>query len=340
MYLELIDLENVRELDEFVLAHPHGHVMQSSYWGRVKTDWAWNALLLRGEGGAICGSMALLQRRMAVLGGSLVYSPRGPVWDAGDMDALKALLCGAERFAVRRGAALLRLDPMLTEDDEVHKAFFRQAGYHLSQREDSRLYHPRLCYRLPLAGLTAETLEQGYHRSVRTNLHKAQRLGVTVRRCGAEELGTFCRLMAHTAQKNGFTARPESYYRALLRGLGPYAGLYLAELGGRALAGAIVVFFGPTASLLYSCSDPESFKLHPNEALQHRLHLDAIKASCDTYDFRGVEGRPVPDNPHVGLHRFKAGFGAEFCAYLGQLDKVYRPLPAAALWLCARLARL
>ena len=113
MYLELIDLENVRELDEFVLAHPHGHVMQSSYWGRVKTDWAWNALLLRGEGGAICGSMALLQRRMAVLGGSLVYSPRGPVWDAGDMDALKALLCGAERFAVRRGAALLRLDPML-----------------------------------------------------------------------------------------------------------------------------------------------------------------------------------------------------------------------------------
>ena len=34
----------------------------------------------------------------------------------------------------------------------------------------------------------------------------------------------------------------------------------------------------------------------------------------------GVEGEPVPENPHYGLHRFKQGFDAQLVEYAGQMD--------------------
>ena len=46
------------------------------------------------------------------------------------------------------------------------------------------------------------------------------------------------------------------------------------------------------------------------------------------FDFRGVEGYPVPENPYYGLHHYKQGFGAQFHAYVGQCDRVLHPMRA------------
>ena len=113
--------------------------------------------------------------------------------------------------------------------------------------------------------------------------------------------------------------------RALLEGLGDCARLWLAELEGRIVAGAITAVWGNTGSLLYSCSDGEGQRQHANELLEYYAQLDALRNRCGRFDFRGVEGRPAEDNPAIGLHRYKQGFGAEFHAWIGQLELVLRP---------------
>ena len=64
----------------------------------------------------------------------------------------------------------------------------------------------------------------------------------------------------------------------------------------------------------------------PNELLQWAMQSHAIDAGIRYFDYRGVEGYPVEDNPKYGLHDYKQGFGAEFHSYVGQFDTTVRPV--------------
>ena len=69
------------------------------------------------------------------------------------------------------------------------------------------------------------------------------------------------------------------------------------------------------------------------------MQVDALSLGCRYYDFRGVEGYPDADNPKLGLHQYKRGFGAHFCAYGGQYDMVLRPFVALCCRIVAALHR-
>ena len=66
----------------------------------------------------------------------------------------------------------------------------------------------------------------------------------------------------------------------------------------------------------------------PNELIQWQMQRDALEGGYRYFDFRGVEGYPVPENPYYGLHHYKQGFGAQFHAYVGQCDRVLHPMRA------------
>lgn len=65
-----------------------------------------------------------------------------------------------------------------------------------------------------------------------------------------------------------------------------------------------------------------------NELIQWQMQRDALEGGYRYFDFRGVEGYPVPENPYYGLHHYKQGFGAQFHAYAGQCDLVLHPMRA------------
>ena len=49
--LEFVGIGNSRELDEFVMSHPRCHYMQTSCWGKLKSDWLWQGILSRDDAG-------------------------------------------------------------------------------------------------------------------------------------------------------------------------------------------------------------------------------------------------------------------------------------------------
>lgn len=66
------------EYEAFVQSHPKGHFGQSTFWGKQKVRWNWEAVVSRDSGGAIRGSLAVLFRKLPLGLGSFAYACRGP----------------------------------------------------------------------------------------------------------------------------------------------------------------------------------------------------------------------------------------------------------------------
>ncbi len=326
--IQMVDLHNAQAFDAFVTSNPNGHFMQTSAWGRVKADWDWLGLIARETDGTISGTMAIL-KRMLRFGGCLLYAPRGPVWNHRDKKTFCELLTAAKCLARDCGAYALRIDPAVEEGNAEFLSFVTELGFTCNRATDFSLYQPRMCYLLDLKGHSPESLLAGYHRSTRYHVHLALRNDVTVRIGGEEDLPVFHDMMAQTARKNGFQPPKRARIRAILRHTD--AKLYLAEHSGVPIAASIMLVCGKQASFLYGCSYTETLRLHPNELLQYAMHCDALDTGCECFDFRGVEGYPSPENPKFGLHRYKQGFCAEFTAYVGQLDLIFKPKTAKLL---------
>ena len=321
--IEYVTLDRAGELDAFVEAHPRGHLMQSSVWGRVKTDWLWHGILYRDNRGRVRGTLALLEHPGRLPGSCLLYGPRGPIFE--DEQSFRVLVNAAKELGRERGAWLLRLDPEIDESDGDFSRLLRELGFSVNAAEDFSLFQPRLCYVKDLTGLSPETLELSWHRTARTHLRQAQRGPLTLRVGSAADLPAFHRMMELTAHRSGFRARPLPYFEALLAGLGDRGGLYLAECEGQPAAGAVAAFLPHTGWFLYGCSGPEGRRLHANELLQWAMQREALRRGCARWDLRGVEGEPEETNPHFGLHRSKLSLGAELRRWVGQCDLILRP---------------
>ena len=97
---------------------------------------------------------------------------------------------------------------------------------------------------------------------------------------------------------------------------------------GVIIAASITAELGNRVWHMYACSDRAYQADFPNELIQWQMQRDALEGGYRYFDFRGVEGYPVPENPYYGLHHYKQGFGAQFHAYVGQCDRVLHPMRA------------
>ncbi len=328
---EVVDLVHASELDEFVKHHPNCHFMQTSIWGRVKSDWSWYGIICRDAKRNILGTMALLCRELKWKNSVMLYAPRGPIFDHNDIRTFLKLVAAAKQLAYRLNAAVLRLDPMVQEENMKFCRAAAQQGFEQSIATDYSQFQPRMCYVMDLRNLTPETLAQAYHRSTRYHYHLALRNNLRVER--SNNINAFCELMQKTALHNGFSPKNAEYFDRFLHQMRNYARLYLVKKDEKIIAGAIAVFLGERAWYMYGASDPEDRKSHPNELLQWHMQRDAILKGCKFFDLRGVEGYPLSGNPKIGLHQFKQGFSAQFVAYAGQFDYVCRPV----LWFVTQL---
>lgn len=326
--IEYVTIDQAAELDAFVLRQPNCHFMQTSAWGRVKEGWGWTGILCRDEKGEIIGSMAILEHRIRHMHTGFLYAPRGPIFRDGDYATLEALVDAMRALAEKRGDYMIRIDPMLEETDTAFLDEVRRLGFTVNQASDFSLFQPRMCYVLDLQGFTPESLLAYYNKTKRYDIRRAERNGVTVRLGDVSDIPVFYRMMLATAAKNGFTARPQQYYAHFLEALGPMAKLYLAEKDGVIIAASITAELGNRVWHMYACSDRAYQADFPNELIQWQMQRDALEGGYRYFDFRGVEGYPVPENPYYGLHHYKQGFGAQFHAYVGQCDRVLHPMRA------------
>lgn len=327
--LEFLDINNKTQLEEyenFVKACPKGHFCQSVMWAKVKTDWKFEAVIVRDGNGAIVGTMGILVRPVPVFKATMMYSPRGPVCDVHDKEVMKKLFEGANAIAKKYNAYILKIDPDVKSDDTEFLNICKEIGLTLPQ--DSKNFEgiqPRYVFRLYLEGRDEEQLMASFHQKTRYNIRVAIKKGVTVKLADLSEISTFHKIMLETGLRDNFVIRSEEYFKRMFECLGDNARLYMAYLDGEAIAGTIAIHYGNKVWYLYGASSNAHRNVMPNFLLQFEMIKWAVETKADIYDFRGVSGDISEDNPLYGLYRFKKGFNGEFTEFTGEMSIIYRP---------------
>ena len=296
--------------------------LQSGFWGGFKARFGWEALAFRG---AFTGSETkplLVLRRKLMTGFALAYIPWGPelpveTSEEGRWAVLKELAMALKEL-LPKDTAFIRFDP------PWHTA----GAYgppHPFIRSSADIQAPDTV--LIDLSQSMESIMAQMKPKWRYNARLALKKGVTIRRCGAEEIDVFYELLKETACRDGIAIHGIEYYRTLLEeGHSPLLALYLAEHEGDLLAGIVTLFRGREAVYLYGASSDKKRSLMAPYALQIKAMEDAKEAGCEEYDLFGIPPNEDPSHPMAGLYRFKTGFGGRIIHRPGSWDYPCRPL--------------
>ncbi len=312
-------------VEKFIREHPKGHFSQSEAWGRVKAGWERRVVCTEDADGNITGAIAFLLRKTPVFPWRLLYAPRGPVCDPDDAATVTALLEKSKQLAKECGGYLIKLDPDVPVSHTDFIATLEKAGFSRTAGKNFDAVQPNFVFRLDLRGKTEDELFAAFAAKTRYNIRVAEKNGVVVTIGGESDLDEFTRIMKVTGERDGFATRPESYFRGLLRELGPCARLYTAKLDGKMIAATIAIQYGNKTWYLYGASDNAYRNAMPNYLLQWEMIRWAVESGCEIYDFRGVSGDLSPENPLYGLYRFKKGFSGELTEFCGEFNLITRP---------------
>ena len=179
---ELITQDTLQEYEAFVQSHPKGNFAQSALWGKQKPAWIWKAVAVRDTNGKIKGSMAVMIRKMPLVGRTLMYACRGPVCDLDDRDTFAQLLEGARALAKEYKSYVIKLDPDVPSSNTEFAGMLRSFGFQSKEGgKNFEAIQPRYVFRLNVENKTEDELMAGFHQKWRYNIRLAARKGVTVK---------------------------------------------------------------------------------------------------------------------------------------------------------------
>ena len=330
-------------------ALPYAHVLQTWEWGNFKqqeTGWTPERITFCDESGATAAAASVLTRRAGPL--RVMYLPKGPALDYGNLDRARQVLDHLERLARQRRAIWLKIDPDViagtgipgdpdhpSQDDPTGQAvlsLLRERGWRFSAAQ--------VQFRNTLTlDLTQDedallmAMSQGTRRKVRTG----PKQGVSVRMTsGPDDLRILYDLYTITGERQGFLIRPPDYYREAW-GRFMEAGLataFLAEWENQPLACLVLFHFGPKVWYFYGMSSSQERSRMPTYLLQWEAIRWARAHGYATYDFWGAPDTFSEDDPMWGVYRFKDGFGGQVVRHIGAWD--YAP-NATLYWAYERL---
>lgn len=320
------------EWNQFVAACEHGDVLQCWEWGELKARTGWQPLPIAVERDAkLVAACLALKRTVPLIGGCLLYAPRGPIVDFGDQSAWQELLSEIRQVAREHKAVAFKIDPAIPVPQQEAVRTLRAAGFRPC-RHKGELGGIQPCYVMKLdISAEADELLARFKSKTRYNIRLATRKGVTVTSDATrDDIADFYQILQMTAQRDGFMVRDISYFYDLWdliiqRGLGR---LFLAHVDAELVAGTIAFVLGHQAWYIYGASSNHHREKMPNHLLQWEMMKWAGAQGCRVYDMRGVgrEVTGVTQGKLAGLNRFKRGFAAEYVEYIGDWDLVLQPV--------------
>lgn len=334
--------------DRFVVDHAGAHVLQTSPWGALKSQFGWAAARVGvvQEGKLLAGAQVLYRRLPAGLG-QLAYVPKGPLVDWDDDGQLAALLAGFDEHVRGDGAIALTIEPDLPDEPQAHEQL-RALGFHPSPFDSLQ---PRRTIVVDISN-DEDAILAAMKQKTRYNIRLAGRKGVRVREAIETDMPAFHALVGITARRDRFGVHVPAYYDAAHRLFVPrgWARLLMAEVGAEPVAAVMAFALPPRAWYFYGASGNTHRDKMPTYLAQWEAMRWAKSVGCTSYDLWGV-----PDEEEEtleaaftrrqdglwGVYRFKRGFGGRLARSVGAWDRVYAPARYRLYrWLLTIRARL
>lgn len=317
-----------QEWDSFLSQHPEAHILQTSGWGSLKSEFGWRSIqVLSGE----VGAQVLL--RSLPLGFTIAYIPKGPVGHP-DIQFWQEI----DRICRKNRAVFLKIEPdgwkTKSEMDKMDLSHLGRPSTHIQ---------PRRTISLSLSGSQEDWLAR-MKQKTRYNIRLSQRKGVTIRRVNLSDPETdiqqFYKMMAITGSRDDFGVHNKRYYQRafeIFHSLNPQAGncvLLIADYQEKPLAAVMVFARSQRAWYFYGASSNEERNRMPAYFVQWEAMCWAASQGCTEYDLWGIpdfeeEKLESEFSNHStglwGVYRFKRGFGGQIKVAPGAWDRIYKP---------------
>jgi len=169
--------------------------------------------------------------------------------------------------------------------------------YELKIRKDKMVMH------LPL-DTDPEKIWKGFNCKVRNQVRKAEKSDVVVSQCYSGRLGEFYSVYAKRMHQLGTPVFPLKLLRNLMDALPENSSLFLVDLNGKTIGGALTFSFNGYAEIPFASTLVEYNRLCPNNLLYWSIIKYYCLQGAKFFDF----GRCTVDGP---THRFKKQWGPD-----------------------------
>ncbi len=326
--------------DAFVAQHPDAHTLQTSAWGRFKSEFGWSSQIVtvvNSAGAVQAGALLLYKRAHRLIPLSIGYVPCGPLFSTNE-EVNQELWKALDQAARGRGAAWLKVEPCNWYRPRADLPQRLKAN---GFRESAQTVQPPRTVVIDLDCSEEEILKR-MNQSTRRKAKMGAKQEVDIRFGTQADVQSFTKLMDVTGSRDKFGVHEPAYYERAFELFSPgdHCALVMASHAGVDLAGVMVFRYGDKAYYLYGASSNEERNRMPTYIAQWAAIQWAHRHGAKYYDFWGIPDAPEEtleaefENRRDGLwgvYGFKRGWGGQIVRSVGAWDKVYLP-PVYALY--------
>ncbi|MEX0748838.1 MAG: peptidoglycan bridge formation glycyltransferase FemA/FemB family protein [Candidatus Saccharimonadales bacterium] len=306
---ELTVIKSTKEWDKFVDSSPFGHPQQLSAWAKLKQRNGWESVRVGVvNGGSIVAGAQILLLKAPVIGYTIAYIPRGPLFATDKSVSESDLLNSLGEIARAHGATLLKIEPALQQLD-------LPVGWRVAKRQ---ILHPKTSV-IQLKSSSEEEILNSFHKDARYSIRRATRNGVEIREVkSVEEIAVMWEVYQSTSDRAGFNLYSFDYYKKVFTYLGEHTKVWLAYHEGKPAGFAWTAHVNNVAVYLYGGSNELGRKQLANYLLQWEVIRYYKQAGVEYYDLNG----------HIndGVGSFKTKFAQEQVEYVGTYDLPLHPV--------------
>ncbi len=304
--------------DASLADRPDANFLQSWAWGEFHKALDNKVWRLAIEDNGMIALQLLVIKLSLGLGQCILYSPRGSLINKkasarAVKDGTALLITRIQEIAHQENALAFRMDPPITEDDQVSISIYKSLGFIPNPRKQIQ---PKLSQVLDLTD-GYESILKEMKPKTRYNINLARKKELVITNdVSPESIHAFVELTTITANRNKFKSHSPKYYETQIKTLSQYnmISLWIAKIENTPIAAILIVTFGPMAVYVHGSSNDTYRNLMAPYLLHDLAIKDAIDNGVTYYDFGGITSDP--DHPWAGITRFKKGFGGEEVKYI------------------------
>ena len=309
------------EWNDFVLNHPQGHRMQTSYWAQTKalTGWDIHYLCAR-QNGNLVGGAQLYERHLPIVG-SVICLPKGPICADCGADLLPELECKAREWAKTHHTLCLLIQPASQGEQLIQ---------HLLTERYAKLHNENI---VPPGTIIIDlqpdqdTLFKNLSRAKQRNIKRARKSGIKINISAEREyLDIFYSLYLKTSDYLEFDAAPKKRFENIWECLAPEGHIvfFTSYYEDQPLSSIIALSFGDSVVSYRFGWSKEHPEKRPNDAIFWEAILWAKQNGYRYFDFGEIEldaARKLNETgilPEEYIHTsvfFKLGFGGNTVLY-------------------------
>ncbi len=306
--MNIIDIKNQNELNDFVVSQSTGQFLQSWQWGEFQEKVAGKVFRLGVFDNKEILATATLVKKFLPMGKSYFFCPRGPIFKSTKHQTpiINFLFDEIKKIAKEEGVIFMRFEPI----EELPITDYRLPIKRTLDVE------PKKSLILDITQTEDELLKQ-MHQKTRYNIRLADKKGIKIVEGDVGDFEDLWRLLCETNSRDNFRLHGKKYYQEMLKLNSRFLKLVFAQYRGEKIAVNIITTFGDTATYIHGASANENRNLMAPHLLQWHNITTAKKAGFKRYDFFGIDEKKWP-----GVTRFKKGFGGQEIEYSGTFDLI------------------